>query len=439
MIRNLLIPIILLLFSISLFGQNQLLKRKALLPFRVQKTQSSPGALVTRVDGNSNVFRAGLRMNDRLFAINRKSFKDEEELLKSLRAIRAGDEVELLVLHPGQSAPETIAFKPDPAPFEAYSTLALEPITLTNSTGDQLRAFVTKPKDIQGKLPAILFVSWLSCGTVEAPERDDSWVKMLREVAEKSGCLMMRVEKPGVGDSNGTACSDCDLLTELDGYRAAWRHLKNRADVDTTRILVFGASLGGSLAALAGRDQPVAGYITAVSVYKTWLEHMIELERRRLQYTGSSQAEINSKMPGYIEFYTDYLVYKKAPGQIMREKPHLASYWYDGPSHQYGRPAEFYMQVQDINFMSEWEKTKAPMLVVAGEMDWIMSLDDSKLLVEMINAKTPGRATLNVARGMDHHWTVYPTAQDAFDETGGVYAQKTVLEMLAWIKETISK
>lgn len=419
--------------------QTQPLKRKAQLGFRVEKTESGPGASVTEVTVGSRAAQAGLQKGDLLLTINQEPIADEEALYKELRALRAGNSVKLLILAAHQSTPKTIQFIPDPVPFETYTDLDLEPITLTNSTGDNLRAFVTKPKNNKGKLPAILFVSWLSCGTVETPEQTDSWTKMLREVAEKSGSIMMRVEKPGVGDSNGVPCSDCDLITELDSYKAAWRHLKNRPDVDTTRILVFGASLGGTLASLVGKNQPVAAYVTAVSVYKTWLEHMIELERRRLQYTGYSQGEINEQIAKFIEFHTEYLVYKKTPEQISKEKPHLASLWYDGPTHQYGRPANFYMQIQDFNFMKEWEATKAPVFIVAGEYDWIMSLEDSRLLTDMINQKTPGRATLHIAKQMDHHWSVYPTRQAAFDEANGNYAQETVTEMIAWIKSQLEK
>lgn len=422
----------------GLNAQTTTLKRKAKLDFGIAKLADRPGARITRIVEGSAAYKAGLRKDDIIVNINQIPIPDENTLFKILWALRGGDVVNLTISRKQQAGLVSVKFTADTAPFETYQNLDLEPVVLTNSYGDALRAFVTKPKNAKGKLPAILFVSWLSCGTVELPESNDSWTKMLREVAEKSGCLMMRVEKPGVGDSNGTACADCDLLTELDSYKAAWRHLKQRNDVDTTNIIVFGASLGGTLASIVGKDQPVKAYVSAVSVYKTWLEHMIELERRRLQYSGKSQSEINALMPGYIEFHTDYLNYKKTPQQISTEKPHLAKLWYDEPRHQYGRPAQFYMQTQDFNFMETWLNTRAPVYVVAGEYDWIMSLDDSRLLVDMINQKTPGRASLYVAKGMDHHWSVYKTPQEAFDETNGTYAQETVTALINWIKKIVA-
>lgn len=435
--RSIALFLMLMLTFVVSIAQNPALKRKAQLDFRVRKISDAPGARVTSVNGNSPAYKAGLRTGDLLITVNDHDLPDENVLYGHLGALKGGDPVRLSVFRDNRQL--SISFTPAAAPFESYQTLDLEAITLTNNSGDLLRAFVTKPKNAKGKLPAILFVSWLSCGTVELPERDDSWTKMLREVAEQSGALMMRVEKPGVGDSGGPPCAECDLLTELDGYKAAWRHLKQRPDVDTTNIIVFGASLGGTLASIVGKGQPVKAYVSAVSVYKTWLEHMIELERRRLQYSGKTQSEINALMPGYIEFHTDYMNYKKTPEEIVLEKPHLAPLWYDEPRHQYGRPAKFYMQTQDFNFLETWGNTTAPVLFVAGEYDWIMSLDDSQIVTDMINQKTPGRATRYVAKGMDHHWSVYANAQNAFDESNGTYAHETVTEMITWIRKMIAQ
>ncbi|MCB0490563.1 MAG: PDZ domain-containing protein [Cyclobacteriaceae bacterium] len=435
--RSLICFFMLMLLAAVSIAQNPTLKRKAQLDFRVRKISDSPGARVTSVNNGSPAYKAGLRAGDVVLTINSHSLPDENVLYQRLWALRGGDQVKLTMVRNNQTM--SIAFTPAPAPLETYKSLDVEAIALTNNSGDLIRAFVTKPKDAKGKLPAILFVSWLSCSSVELPERDDSWTKMQREVAEKSGALMMRIEKPGVGDSEGPPCAECDLHTELDGYKAAWRHLKQRSDVDTTNIIVFGASLGGTLASIVGKGQPVKAYVSAVSVYKTWLEHMIELERRRLQYSGKTQREINTLMPAYIEFHSDYMNYRKTPEHIIQEKPHLASIWYDEPRHQYGRPAKFYMQIQDFNFLETWGDTSAPVLFVAGEYDWIMSVDDSQIVTDMINKKTPGRATRYVAKGMDHHWSVYANPQNAFDEVNGTYAQETVTEMIAWIKKMIAQ
>ena len=38
---------------------------------------------------------------------------------------------------------------------------------VSNSSGDKLRTFITRPKNSSGKVPVLSFVGWLSCDSVE--------------------------------------------------------------------------------------------------------------------------------------------------------------------------------------------------------------------------------------------------------------------------------
>ncbi len=427
------------LTTVSAFGQNPNtdLKRRAALEIRVQKLADIPGALVTEVTQGSPAQKAGIKTGDHVIQINGIAIPDEYTLLKLTRKIRSAELVRITLLRKGSINPLTLSFMPMAASFESYINLTVEPLTITNDYGDKLRAFVTKPKQATEKLPAILFVSWLSCGTVENTDMNDSWVKMLREVAEKTGTVMLRLEKPGVGDSEGPACADCDLQTELNGYQAALRYLKNRSDVDSSRIIIFGGSLGGTLASAVGKGHNIRAYVSGVSVYKSWLEHMIEVERRRLYLSGKTQGEVTQLMQGYVEFHTAYLSGKKTPGEVIQEKPHLKDLWYDEPQHQYGRPAKFYHQAQSINFMENWRSVNVPVLLVAGEYDWIMSLEDSQLLVDELNKRQPNQATRIIGKCMDHHWMKYNNPVDAFNEVNGTYDSETVGKMIEWINKVL--
>lgn len=432
--NKLLIILATLMIHESVSAQMEL-KRKALSGFTLTQTPGIPNASVAEVMEGSPAARSGLEKGDQVLAINGAVVMDANTMLTAVRKQRGGVPTTLTVRKRGMAAPEDITFTPPPAPLESYSSLSVDPVVITNNLNMRLRAFVTRPKRAKEKLPAILFVSWLSCGTIELTDTTDGWVRMLRDVAEKSGCLLLRLEKPGVGDSNGTPCAETDLETELSGYSAALAYLKSRPDVDTSKIILFGGSLGGTLTARVGKGQPIKAYVSAVSVYKTWLEHMIELERRRLQLSGTADPDASEAMRYYIEFYTDFLVYRKTPAEVMRDKPHLARWWYDEAEHQYGRPAEFYYQVQGQNFLRDWARVDAPVLLIVGEHDWIMSADDNNILKNMLNRKRPGQCTLYIGRGMDHHWNKYRSLQDAFNETNGVYDQDTVDFLIGWMRK----
>lgn len=427
------INVALVILSISVCAQTSPLTRRAVAGFSLQKLPQGPGAVVAAVADGSPAQKSGLRKGDVVLAINGQSLADNYTLVNVMRALRAGTVVSLSYRR-GGSTLQQVQFVPQPRPMEMHSTLQFEAIELVNDYQDHLRGFVTKPKDSRGKVPAILFVSWLSCSSVEI--ENDTWSKMMRDVAEKSGCLMLRVEKPGVGDSGGIACADCDLDRELNGYQAALRYLKSRPDVDSTRIVLFGGSLGGTLTSVVGKGHRVKAYVTAVSVYKTWLEHMIEHERRRLQLLGTPPAEVSDLMQRFVAFHTAYLRDRKTPAGVAAAMPDLKNLWYDEAGHQYGRLASFYHQVNDINFMKTWSEVEAPVLIVAGGYDWIMSLDDNVLLDQVLKASGK-QSTLYIEPQMDHHWATYNTPGEAFTETNGTYAKAAVDYMVEWIRRQV--
>src|SRR4026207_2198706 len=77
---------------------------------------------------------------------------------------------------------------------------------LVPGDGSRLRTIVTRPKNSTGRLPAVLFVQWLSRDSIElAPDAKDGWSVMLRRLITESGMLWHRTEKCGVGGSTGNA------------------------------------------------------------------------------------------------------------------------------------------------------------------------------------------------------------------------------------------
>jgi hypothetical protein len=171
-----------------------------------------------------------------------------------------------------------------------------------------LRTIITKPHDARGKLPVIFVAGWLSCDTVEAPPnkdpgpdnvRHDATGLAFREIAQLPGFSFFRVDKQGVGDSEGN-CAENDFESELAGYRAAFRALKNYDFIDTSRVYILGISNGGGFAPLVpetdAEKEQVRGYIVVGGWVKTWFEHMLEIERRRFGLMGKAPGEVNERM-----------------------------------------------------------------------------------------------------------------------------------------------
>ncbi|HXA00123.1 MAG TPA: alpha/beta hydrolase [Candidatus Dormibacteraeota bacterium] len=295
------------------------------------------------------------------------------------------------------------AANPPSPPRESFKNAAAQYDWVTNVKGQRIRTIVTRPKNASGKVPAIFFVGWLSCDSVEYVNGEtDAFGAIFWRLIEQSGFATMRMDKPGVGESQGD-CAKTDFQTELDSYRAAFESLPKHSFVDQDKIFVVGLSNGGGTSPLVAGNHSVRGYVAASSWGRTWYEHMLELERGRLSHDSQlPPAQITDSMKGFSDFYSLYLMHGQTPGQILTARPEWKSLWYDEPDGQYGRPAAFYQQLQALNLGKVWQEVSAPVLVLHGTADTIMSRADSFAIADTVNRTHPGNAEFVEIEGGDH-------------------------------------
>jgi pimeloyl-ACP methyl ester carboxylesterase len=198
--------------------------------------------------------------------------------------------------------------------------------------------------------------------------------------------------------------------------------------IDPAKVFVVGLSNGGGTSALVPRQHPVRGYIAASSWGRTWYEHMLELERGRLTRTGQAPAEVNTGVKAFTEFYNLYLIRGVTPGDVVAQHPEWKSLWYDAPDGQYGRPAAFYQQLQALNLGDAWQKVTAPVLVMRGTSDTIMSDADARAIAENVNRAHAGMAQYIEAPGGDHLLSVK-----------GRLVEEAVPTMMKWMREQLAK
>lgn len=288
-------------------------------------------------------------------------------------------------------------------PIESYPGIGVQLGQVAVADGTLLRTIVTRPHAASGKLPAVFFVGWLSCDSMEAASEFDGFSTLIRRVVQAPGYMTFRVDKPGVGDSQGD-CSKTDFTTELEGYRAAFRAMLADPRVDASHIIVLGMSNGGGVAPLVAEKTPVHAYISVSGWGRTWLEHMLEHERLRLTLSGKSPPEVTRQMQLFAEFYDEYLNGKKTPGEVLAAHPEMKDIWYDQADSQYGRPAAFYQQLQGLNLAEAWSHVQAPVLVARGAQDWIMSRADAEAIADAAGR----RHATYVERPGDHGMMVHP-------------------------------
>ena len=421
------------------------LSRRADWQMQINSPGSNPFAEITSIEPRSPAARAKLKVGDRITQVNGAPADSESHYYDARRATRGAVPVVLTIDRGGKA--REVRFTPRPLPLEVDPALDIAYSSIAIAGGSRLRTLLTRPKSHAGasahtdtaapnKLPSLILIPWLSCASVEVLNKSATGMdQLLAGILRDSGFLTMRVERPGVGDSEGPPCSQTDLKTEIAGELLALEQLKSQPDFDPERLFVLGMSLGGGLAPLVAQEEKVRGFVSVAGVVKTWFEHMMEIERRRLTLSGKTPTEVNDAMSGYAQLYTEYLIRGRTPGEVIEERPELKPLWSDEPGTQYGRPASYYTQLQTLNLESAWQNVKVPTLIVAGDYDWIMSADDYDRMAALVNHNTEGAATLVRWPRASHEMLQYESRQAAFNEEGGTFDEALITLVVKWLRD----
>ncbi|MGB5817850.1 MAG: PDZ domain-containing protein [Saonia sp.] len=395
----------------------------------------STGAIIKSIEKESPLLKAGLKVDDIIIRVDNVFIANDEVWTDVVYGKRANKAVSIEAIREGKLIKTNVQLNAIEKETHAGIDTFYEEVTSTY--GITQRVIITKPKKT-GKQPAVILIGGLSCSSIETyPGRRGNWVQVIRDLVEKSDMVVMRIEKPGVGDSDGN-CSESDFLMDIAGFKAAIRSLKSKPYVDPNKIVVYGSSMGSALAPLLANEFNLAGIISDGVFFKTWFEHMLEIERRILRFKGNSETDIVKKMNSYyIPLYYGMLIQKKTYRQVINEYPALAEYNYHSPEHMYGRPVSYYHQLQDFDLAGEWEKIKIPVRIMRGTNDWIMSSFDNKIILDVLKRNGHQDHVLFEYPGLDHWNTIHNTAKDSFEGKDGRWEDNISMQIVNWAREMV--
>ncbi len=405
------------------------LARRADLGTAIAPPEAGKPARIVRFRADSVLERAGLQVGDEIVALDGSSLVEGNTFGAQLRRLRAGHLLRIQARRGADLLEREVRL---PAMrLEAVEGVEIRYGEAVSDKGYRVRTYTSRPQAASGRLPVVVFLPWLSCGTAENPlDSRDGWSMMLRTVMRDAGVQLVRVEKPGLGDSEGPDCASSDLEHDLAAFRAGIRAALADPGADPARLYLFGGSIGAALVPVLAGEFPMRGLIAAGGFARTWYEHMLDIERRRLTFSGKTAMEVNAAMKVFIPFYERVLVQGKTPAQAIAERPDWRATWYDAPEHQYGRPIRYYQQLQALDVEGAWARANLPTLIVWGEYDWIMGRDESDRIAAILGAQ----ATYVVRPGMNHHFDRFANAASAFKEEGGTYDEGAARAIVEWLR-----
>lgn len=404
--------VISLLLIMTVHGQQ--LTRKAALGAQIDIT--SEGIKITKViDATASQIK--LKEGDIIREINQIAVTDRPSLQKALADKRTGNVAEFVIFRNNKKIKLKGVFAGRQMETSAFSDVIYDEVKYKNGL---LRVIINKPKT-GNTFPALLFIPGYTCSSVDNLTESHPYKRIIDAYA-KAGFVTMRVEKSGLGDSMNTpACERCDLYDEIENFKVGLQKLLSLPYVNSDQVFIFGHSMGGIIAPALTAQYPVAGVVVYGTTAKSWFEYQIEMYRVQNLLADMEPLAYEKSITDQYELNYRFFVKKEKLSDLANDPKNdsiLKQHWmYDGDHMIYGRNAAYWRQIQDVNHLENWKKTKAKVLVQFGTSDFqAFSKADHEQIVRTVNYYHPNHATLQTFDNTDHYFAKSGSMKEAYDK-----------------------
>jgi len=394
------------------------------------------GRRVDSVVPNLTAAKLGVQPGDILLRIGSTSLRQPQDLAVAVRNLIGGQPTKLEVLRQGKRVELTGTIQERPRQVEPGQKVIYDQVV---SQGKRIRIIATHPEG-QKKYPTIFMIPGIGAYSMDGPFATMPYGNILGPLAQV-GYATVRIEKPGQGDSEGPLYTDLTFEEELDAYIQAVRMAKTYDFVDTSKLVIFGHSMGGVFGPIVNKNEPVSGMIAAATGGKDWTEYMIENTRRQLLLGGATAAQTEAYMKQYVPLVSLLFAEGWSLEKIKNERPGLQAFIQqnvpDGKTMS-GVGIPFFQTIAKTNIAGAWESVKGPALLLYGENDFVTCREDHEFLAEAVNRSNPGKATFQLLARSDHGFNETDSQADSMSKWGkpGNKFNPNVIEVIReWLKK----
>jgi pimeloyl-ACP methyl ester carboxylesterase len=402
-----------------------------------QKLPDQKGAAVVKILPGTPAEAAGLKASDVVRSLDGAPVAGVPEVLKELGRRRAGDRLALGLVRDGKELAATVELRERPRKQGDGFEVIYDSVV---SKGHRLRTIISRPSS-SGRHPALLLIQGLGNFSIDQPGGSLAYDKILDELT-RGGCVTLRVDKPGCGDSEGGPWPEIDFQTELDGYRQALKALRTLEYVDPERVYLFGHSMGGVMAPLLAAEDKVRGVIVYGTVFRTWFEYQVENVRRQSRLAGQDFASVERDARNETLMLSELYLAKKSPAQIAAAHPELKAHMSQSikdDKYMYGVNYRFFQQLADADMPAAWAKTDAHVLALWGKGDFVAPGPDHEMIAEAVNQAHPGRGTYRALEA-DHGFSKAGSFKESFGRSAageqGTFNPVIITTLKAWMDRT---
>jgi len=398
---------------------------------------------VTQVMAGGTADAAGLKVDDVLTSVDGVAIDKPQSLGQVVGPLDSGKSVKIEFVRGGKPQTVEVVAKPklvDDGP--GYKTTYDQVV----SKGKRIRIFVTRPTTTEtGKLPVLFLIQGIGYSSNEQPLTGGSpYAKICRAFSDK-GWVTVRVDKPGLGDSEGGPADKVDFDFEVDAFRQALLKTKSYPFVDPDKVVIFGHSMGGCEGPLLASEIPVKGLAVYGTVIRTWQEYWMDAVRSQGSLSGANASDLDQAARDNIAAL--HLVFNEglSPAEVKEKFPKwsaaVAGLLPDG-EHFSGIGIAFWRGCFAQNYARYWEKLDTNVLSIYGACDFVAERVDHPLIAEVVNSKHPGRAQFVEIPNSDHAFRNVASKKESLEfwAKGGKDFNPAICDLLLkWAAESVAK
>lgn len=380
------------------------LNRRGYLGLEVEATQDPRRTskererwAVSVVTPDSPASRAGLRVGDDIETTDGAPVETLAALRSWAASVPPGTSCELGVWRSGRLLPLRLVSTSMPLETLTSGRVELDSLAWQHANlTHRLRAIWTLPK---GSPRAALWLlpsaTWMSQECPLDPE--DPTFQLIDHLTSR-GIATLRVDRSGLGDSQGPPAWELDFHAELSMWLAARSYFLSRAP--GPRRLLYGRSLGGILAPLLAAEAPFDAVAAWGTTPYRWHEGSLRSAAHQRRLAGMTGEPLARAMAQVERLQSLVYLSGLTPAQARARHPELDQvlpFAFAG-DRAHDRNVAFFQQLQLIDIKDHWRRVSAEVLAVHAAYDIIVPASD---LAE-IPALTQGPARFVSLPGVDH-------------------------------------
>ena len=246
-----------------------------------------------------------------------------------------------------------------------------------------------------------------------------------------------RVDRLGVGDSEGVDVQATSVTDDVASFRSALSKLRTYDFVDPDRVFIFGHSLGTTIVPVVAKDQKLAGVISFASVYRPWPETILESMQQRWKLELLPEDQIKKRTDS-VKAFLDQFVTKKQPlDSVLEGNAEYREIFGEGALDRgfIGMPAKYAQDLATLPSASAWGAVNAPVLAIWGEADYIAARGDGEKLAETVNKAHAGKGCFLKLPEVDHMMSKAADQEESFLAGQGTFNPKFIEAVLKWMTD----